>query len=122
MAVRRGIGIGVLVVVVLAVLVVGGLAVYRLGYERGAQAAGEVELWGAGLPRMGHGMMPRLWLRDGRLGAPLIASVPGLLSGLGIIGLVALAVLGTVTLVRSLLRPPQPPTRGPGEEGGGPTT
>jgi hypothetical protein len=99
MSVRRGIGIGLLVILVLALLAVYGFAVYRLGYERGARAAGPSMMWEGSIPRMERGMMPRVWSRDGGFGLLGLMSLPGLLSGLGFAALVVLAVVGLVRLI-----------------------
>ncbi len=116
MSARRGIGIALLVILVVALLAVYGFSVYRFGYVRGAQAAGPTTMWEGPLPRMGRGVMTHVWMGDGALGFPWMQSLPGLFSGLGMLGIVGLAIVGLVHLLRPAVSSAQnPPASGAGE-------
>ncbi len=109
MSVRKGIGVALLVILAIAVLAVFGFAAYRLGYENGVRAIGQTMMSEGRIPLMERGLMPRVWNRHADFGHLGLMSLPGLLSGLGLAGLVGLAVVGAIHLIAP--RPPAAPAQ-----------
>ncbi len=98
---RKQIVVYVLVsLVVIAALAVGGYALYRLGYSHGLQDVSQLPFEKRLIPDFHRRIMPDLPNFRWYIRSPLLMSLPGLLSALGIIALVVLAVIGLVKILQ----------------------
>jgi hypothetical protein len=80
--------------IAVAVLVAGGYALYRLGYAHGTGGMVLDRRW---MPDFNRRVVPELWHTRSNIGFPF-GFIPGILSGLVFVAVIALAVYGGIKL------------------------
>jgi hypothetical protein len=98
---RRKVFLYVIVsLIVVAVLVAGGYAIYRLGYNHGAEGTCSLTLERRWMPDFDRRSTPDLWHWRGHVSLPFAFIIPRLISGLIFLAFLALAVYGGIKLLR----------------------
>jgi hypothetical protein len=100
MSSKRTVGYVLLFIIVVAVLVGGGYALYRLGYLQGLQASDQIPFRGRFDQDFHHRFQPGFMTWRGRIGFSPLQFFPGLFSTLGFLALIALAIIGFVGLIQ----------------------
>jgi hypothetical protein len=100
MSSKRTLGYVLLFIIVAAVLVGGGYALYRLGYSQGLRASDQFPFAGRFDPDFRHGFHPGFTTWRGQIGFSPFHTIPGLFSILGVLALFALAVSGFIGLIQ----------------------
>jgi hypothetical protein len=85
--------------IVVAVLVGGGYAIYRLGYVHGTQGTSSLNFDKRLLPNFDRSFAPDFMHRRGYIGFPFMGVIPGLFFGLVSLMIIALAVYGGIKLL-----------------------
>lgn len=102
--------------IVVAVLIAGGYALYRLGVAHGAEGTSPLTLDKRFITDFNRRSVPDLWHWRGYVSLPFVFVISRLLSGLFFIGILVLAIYGGIKLLRpgsrngrqtSNLQPPQ---------------
>ena len=105
---------GLVSLIVVAALVAGGYALYRLGVAHGAEGAGLLTFDRRFMPDFDRRLAPDNWHWWGHVGLPFAFVIPRLISGLFFVGIIALAIYGGIKLLRpgssqlSNIQPSQP--------------
>ena len=100
MSTKRTVGYVLLFIIVAAVLVGGGYALFRLGYSQGLQASDQFPFTGRFDPDLRHRFHPGAMPWRGPIGFSPFLTIPGLFSILGVLALIALAITGFVGLIQ----------------------
>jgi hypothetical protein len=100
MSTKRTVGYVLLFMIVAAVLVGAGYALYRLGYLQGLQASDQIRFGGRFDQDFHRGFRPGFMTWRGRIGFSPLQTIPGLFSILGFLALIALAITGFVGLIQ----------------------
>jgi len=105
--------------IVVAVLVAGGYALYRLGVAHGVQGISSLTPERRFMPNFHRQMVPDLWNWRSFIGFPILISLPGVIFRFGLIAIAVLAIYGGIKLLQSAGRNgsqgsnPQPPQPSP---------
>ena len=97
---RRKIFLYVIVsLIAVAALVAGGYAIYRLGVAHGAEGTSSLTFNRRFVPDFDRRTVPDIWHWRSHVSFPFFGLIPGLVSGLVFVAIIALAIYGGIKLL-----------------------